>query len=86
MPTGSIAAINSGEMHTGYAANPKEGWAYRMLYPEPNLLKRVAREITGRDLTICQRHSKNLLEKYLMYSYAGANRSFVSAKWCIVYE
>lgn len=52
MPAGNIAAINPGEMHTGYAANPKQGWAYRMLYSEPNLLKRVAREITGRDRDI----------------------------------
>ncbi|MEO0825516.1 MAG: AraC family transcriptional regulator [Cyanobacteria bacterium J06635_15] len=49
MPAGSIAAINPGEMHTGYAANPEEGWRYRMFYPKPDLLKRVFVEITGRE-------------------------------------
>ena len=33
MPTGSIAAINPAEIHTGYAANIEDGWTYRMLYP-----------------------------------------------------
>ena len=49
MPAGSIAAINPGEMHTGYAANPEEGWRYRMFYPKPEQLKQIFVEITGRD-------------------------------------
>lgn len=48
MPRGSIAAINPGEVHTGYAADPEEGWTYRMLYPEPELLQHIVSEITGR--------------------------------------
>ena len=52
MPAGSIAAVNPGEMHTGYAADPDEGWTYRMLYPAPDLLQRVASEITGQDQDI----------------------------------
>lgn len=52
MPAGSIAAINPGEMHTGYAADLEAGWTYRMLYPTPNLLRQVAREIVGGDRDI----------------------------------
>lgn len=50
MPKGSIAAINPGEVHTGYAADPEEGWTYRMLYPQPELLQHIAGEITGRNM------------------------------------
>lgn len=49
MPAGSIAAINPGEVHTGYAENPEEGWTYRMLYPTPELLQHLTSEMTGRE-------------------------------------
>ncbi|NEQ42304.1 MAG: AraC family transcriptional regulator [Leptolyngbya sp. SIOISBB] len=45
MPSGSIAAINPAEIHTGYAANVEDGWAYRMLYPAAELLQEVASEV-----------------------------------------
>ncbi|MEO1146384.1 MAG: AraC family transcriptional regulator [Cyanobacteria bacterium J06638_22] len=47
MPTGSIAAINPAEIHTGYAANIEDGWTYRMLYPTAELLQQVASEVAG---------------------------------------
>ena len=49
MPAGSIAAINPGEVHTGYASDPAKGWTYRMLYPAPELLQHIAYEVTGRN-------------------------------------
>jgi AraC-like DNA-binding protein len=46
-PAGSIVLINPGEPHTGQAATA-EGWAYRMLYPAPDLLAAAAAELAGR--------------------------------------
>jgi AraC-like DNA-binding protein len=50
-PAGSIAVINPGEVHTGHAANEK-GWAYRMLYPDVQLLQQAASEISQQPQTI----------------------------------
>ncbi|MGN6362258.1 MAG: AraC family ligand binding domain-containing protein [Thermomicrobiales bacterium] len=44
-PAGSIILINPGEPHTGQATTA-DGWAYRMLYPAPELLAAVA-ELAG---------------------------------------
>jgi AraC-like DNA-binding protein len=46
-PAGSIVLINPGEPHTGQAATA-DGWAYRMLYPAPELLAAATAELTGR--------------------------------------
>lgn len=48
MPAGSVAAINPGDAHTGHAAD-RQGWSYRMLYPDASLLQRAASEIAGRE-------------------------------------
>ncbi len=47
-PLGSIVVINPGEIHTGEAAG-EEGWSYRMLYPEADLLRRAASQMVGRE-------------------------------------
>jgi AraC-like DNA-binding protein len=46
-PVGSIVLINPGEVHTGHAAGD-DGWVYRMLYPEAELLQQAASEAAGR--------------------------------------
>lgn len=46
-PAGSIVVINPGEMHTGAALLP-DGWSYRMLYPDAQVLQAVASEMSGR--------------------------------------
>jgi AraC-like DNA-binding protein len=49
-PTGLII-INPGEAHTGEAA-VESGFRYRALYPEPELLQRIASQIKGRSQDI----------------------------------
>lgn len=46
-PAGSIVLINPGEPHTGQALTTN-GWAYRMLYPDAELMQRVATQWAGR--------------------------------------
>src|SRR5258708_9954613 len=46
-PQGSIVVVHPGEMHTGEALS-KQGWSYRMLYPDSSLLQRSASDIVGR--------------------------------------
>ncbi|HEY0753871.1 MAG TPA: AraC family transcriptional regulator [Ktedonobacteraceae bacterium] len=43
-PQGSIVVIHPGEMHTGEGLN-REGWSYRMFYPEISLLQRAAFDV-----------------------------------------
>jgi len=50
-PTGSMIIINPGEVHTGNAAQ-REGWTYRMIYPDVELLRRAASELAGRQQDI----------------------------------
>lgn len=44
---GDIVLLNPGEVHTGQAANPG-GYVYRMLYPDPEYLRVVAEDISGK--------------------------------------
>ncbi|HKV83848.1 MAG TPA: AraC family transcriptional regulator [Ktedonobacterales bacterium] len=46
-PSGSLIIINPGEPHTGSSALA-DGWRYRMLYPDPSLLREAAGALTGR--------------------------------------
>lgn len=50
-PAGHVVVINPGEVHTGQAAG-KNGWTYRMLYPEIALVQRAMAEVTGRPTDI----------------------------------
>ena len=43
-PAGSVVVINPDEVHTGYAA-AEDGWVYRTLYPEADLLKQAVAEM-----------------------------------------
>ena len=43
---GSLVLLNPGDIHDGETADPA-GWRYRMLYPAPEVLARVASEIAG---------------------------------------
>lgn len=45
MPAGSIAVINPGKLHAGRAAD-EHGYRYRMLYPHPDRLQQIAKEVT----------------------------------------
>lgn len=47
-PAGHIVLINPGEVHTGSSAT-SAGWAYRMLYPSGDLLRRASSELAGYD-------------------------------------
>jgi AraC-like DNA-binding protein len=47
---GSVITFGPGEVHTGAPAS-EDGWSYRMLYPGESLVRFVAREATGRDVT-----------------------------------
>lgn len=44
---GSLAILHPGEVHDGYAA-AAEGWAYRMLYLDPDLMQRAAESVGHR--------------------------------------
>ena len=46
-PAGSLLVINPGEPHTGASAE-SGGWRYRMLYPDPELLREAAGALAGR--------------------------------------
>lgn len=46
-PAGSIALINPAEPHTGQAFT-KNGWTYRMLYPDTKLLQQAASQLAGK--------------------------------------
>jgi AraC-like DNA-binding protein len=46
-PTSSVVAVNPGEVHTG-SAFTEAGWSYRMYYPDPALLQRIASDLSGR--------------------------------------
>ncbi|HRV91723.1 MAG TPA: AraC family transcriptional regulator [Anaerolineae bacterium] len=41
-PAGSVVVINPDEVHTGQAVVTEEGWSYRMLYPETELVTQAA--------------------------------------------
>src|SRR3954470_5094775 len=41
---GEILILNPGEVHTGEPVN-EDGWSYRMLYPEPSLVARMAESL-----------------------------------------
>ncbi|HEY9644447.1 MAG TPA: AraC family transcriptional regulator [Coleofasciculaceae cyanobacterium] len=43
-PAGSIVVVHPGEAHTGHAGTP-DGWKYRMLYPDVDLLQRAIAEV-----------------------------------------
>ncbi|GCE31882.1 AraC family transcriptional regulator [Dictyobacter alpinus] len=47
VPQGSIFVVNPGEIHTGSAVE-KEGWKYRVLYPDATILQEAARQIVGK--------------------------------------
>jgi AraC-like DNA-binding protein len=47
MPAGCIAVVNPGTLHIGHATD-RSGWTYRMFYPTPDLLQRIASEMAGR--------------------------------------
>ena len=47
---GCVITFGPGEVHTGAPASD-DGWSYRMLYPSESLVRFVAREATGRDVT-----------------------------------
>lgn len=47
MPAGSVAVVHPGEVHTSRAASD-QGWAYRMFYPQPALLSKVASDLAHR--------------------------------------
>ncbi|NOY45619.1 MAG: AraC family transcriptional regulator [Deltaproteobacteria bacterium] len=46
-PAGSVIVIAPGEMHTGRALG-EAGWTYRLFYPGPEVLRRVAEELDAR--------------------------------------
>ncbi len=46
MPAGSIAVVHPGEMHTSRASDD-QGWSYRMLYPNANILCQITSELAG---------------------------------------
>ena len=43
---GCVAPVNPGEMHTGEKA-VEEGWRYRVFYPTPELMQRLASDLSG---------------------------------------
>ena len=47
---GSVITFGPGEVHTGAPAC-NEGWSYRVLYPSEPLVRLIAHEATGRELT-----------------------------------
>jgi AraC-like DNA-binding protein len=48
---GCIVSCNPGEVHDGHAGTD-EGWTYRMFYPDIDILKTVAAEVTGKQRDI----------------------------------
>jgi AraC-like DNA-binding protein len=46
-PAGAVVVVCPGEAHTGSAALA-EGWRYRMLYPDAEMLREVASALSGR--------------------------------------
>jgi len=48
--TGSVITFAPGEVHTGAPACD-DGWSYRVLYPSETLVRFIAHEATGRELT-----------------------------------
>jgi hypothetical protein len=53
--SGQLVNCLPGEVHTGHAAT-EGGWTYRMFYPSPEILQRVASDVAGkpRDLPFFQ--------------------------------
>ena len=48
---GTVAVLNPYEVHTGEAATP-DGWRYRVFYAPGELLQTVARQLTGKAVTV----------------------------------
>ncbi len=48
---GQIVFVNPGEPHTGQAAT-KEGWTYRTMYPDADLMQQAVSQIVGRERDI----------------------------------
>lgn len=49
---GEIMLINPAEVHTGHAADEENGWTFRIMYVDPEFLRRVREEVTGKPLDI----------------------------------
>src|ERR1041384_5189888 len=45
---GEIMLFNPAEVHTGEAADKGKGWSFRMFFVDPELLKNVREQITGK--------------------------------------
>ena len=43
-PAGDIILVNADEVHTG-CADVENGWAYRAIYPDPELLRQLTRDL-----------------------------------------
>ena len=48
MPEGTVCVLNPGEVHTGRAVN-QNGWTYRMLYPNAEVLRQIATQLADRE-------------------------------------
>jgi len=75
---GSLVLLNPGDIHDGETADPR-GWRYRMLYPAPEVLARVASEIAGRP-TQAPRFRRAVVEdpeaaRLLLAAHRAAERS-----------
>src|SRR4051812_87498 len=46
MPSGSVALIAPGVVHSGWPGTD-EGWRYRMMYPAAGVIDEIVREIFG---------------------------------------
>lgn len=51
MPAGSVCTVNPCEVHTGRATTA-DGWRYRMMYPDADLVSRAASELADRDISV----------------------------------
>jgi AraC-like DNA-binding protein len=65
---GDIMLLNPAEVHTGQAADHRTGWTFRILYVDPELLRKVREEISGKSADI------PFFSKSVIYDDATARR------------
>lgn len=50
----NVILMNPGVIHTGQAANQELGWNYRIMYPQPELIKNVVEQVSENQIALPQ--------------------------------
>jgi AraC-like DNA-binding protein len=70
---GHLCFINPGEVHDG--APDRDGYSYRMIYPQPSLLEAILRETTGRTEGPPRFHAPSVKDEELAQGFIALHKA-----------